>query len=322
VQKFDISSGGGSHDFAATIKSIQDETQAIIEDEKAKGDLLKTEDQQVFAEEKVKKARELTQAAEKQGIDLTQEQKDLIEKTADAYAHAAAGVKGYANEQKILDEANKKAIEDQKKRAAQLAQMRDELASLSANFTMGFIQDIEGGMKATEALRDSLKKLADQLLSMALNSLFREMFAGLFDTTGAGTGKGGFFGNIASMFGWAHGGGVAGSFGNARSVSALAFAGAPRYHNGGIAGISSDEIPAILQRGETVLPRGAGSGPISNSIGAIHIDMSGTGKVASDTQKGAQFGDLVRKLIQHEMVAQSRPGGLLTSNGSGARVGR
>jgi hypothetical protein len=188
---------------------------------------------------------------------------------------------------------------------------------------MGFISDMESGMKATDALRDSLKKLADQLLSMALNSLFRELFQGLFpdSTIGVGTGgKGGFFANLFA--GFAHGGGVAGGLASGRMVSAAAFAGAPRYHGGGVAGVMSDEIPAILQRGETIIPRGGSSGPISNSIGSISIDMSGTGHVAADTQKGAQFGDLVRKLIQHEMVAQSRPGGLLTGAGSGARVGR
>jgi hypothetical protein len=41
-----------------------------------------------------------------------------------------------------------------------------------------------------------------------------------------------------------------------RLVPAGAFAGAPRLHNG----LRPDEFPAILQRGETVLPRDAGTG--------------------------------------------------------------
>ena len=37
-------------------------------------------------------------------------------------------------------------------------------------------------------------------------------------------------------------------------MSALAFAGAPRYHSGTeFAGLKSDEVPAILQRGEEVV---------------------------------------------------------------------
>jgi hypothetical protein len=35
----------------------------------------------------------------------------------------------------------------------------------------------------------------------------------------------------------------------------LVFAGAPRYHGGGLAGIRPDEVPAILKRGEEILPQ-------------------------------------------------------------------
>ena len=49
-----------------------------------------------------------------------------------------------------------------------------------------------------------------------------------------------------------HGGGVVGAGGTISLVPAGAFIGAPRLHKG----LASDEFPAILQRGETVLPRG------------------------------------------------------------------
>jgi len=52
-----------------------------------------------------------------------------------------------------------------------------------------------------------------------------------------------------------HSGGVVGSAGPLRSVPVLAFAGAPRMHAGGVAGLRPDEVPAILQRGERVLSR-------------------------------------------------------------------
>lgn len=63
---------------------------------------------------------------------------------------------------------------------------------------------------------------------------------------GALGGLGGAFANIL------HEGGIAGSGGGRRSVSPSVFAGAPRFHSGGLAG---DEVPAILQRGERVLSR-------------------------------------------------------------------
>jgi hypothetical protein len=53
-----------------------------------------------------------------------------------------------------------------------------------------------------------------------------------------------------------HDGGIAGQNGTTRTVPALAFAGAPRFHNGsGVLGLKPDEVPAILQRGERVLSR-------------------------------------------------------------------
>lgn len=57
-----------------------------------------------------------------------------------------------------------------------------------------------------------------------------------------------------------HRGGVVGSGGRPRAASAAAFLDARRYHRGGVAGLAPDEVPAILQRGETVLPRGASAG--------------------------------------------------------------
>lgn len=61
-------------------------------------------------------------------------------------------------------------------------------------------------------------------------------------------------GLLASLF---HEGGVVGaSGGSQRLVPALAYAGAPRMHGGGLAGaLRPDEVPAILQRGEVVLSR-------------------------------------------------------------------
>jgi len=55
-------------------------------------------------------------------------------------------------------------------------------------------------------------------------------------------------------------------------VSIAAFADAPRMHGGGIAGLRPDEVPAILQKGERVTPRGAGSG---GNVVNININLAG-----------------------------------------------
>ena len=67
--------------------------------------------------------------------------------------------------------------------------------------------------------------------------------------SGALGGIGGIFARVL------HTGGMVGSTTSSRMIPALAFAGAPRMHSGGWAGLRPDEVPAILQKGERVLSR-------------------------------------------------------------------
>ncbi|NOR65426.1 MAG: hypothetical protein GQ468_05350 [Candidatus Scalindua sp.] len=68
---------------------------------------------------------------------------------------------------------------------------------------------------------------------------------------------------IGSIVGALHSGGMAGG-GVKRNVNPMVFAGASRFHNGGVAGLKKDEVPAILQTREEVLsrddPRNAANG--------------------------------------------------------------
>jgi len=66
----------------------------------------------------------------------------------------------------------------------------------------------------------------------------------------------GALGNVGGIVaGVLHAGGMVGGAGPGRMVPAMAFAGAPRMHSGGFAGLRPDEVPAILQKGERVLSR-------------------------------------------------------------------
>ncbi|TBC23473.1 phage tail tape-measure protein, partial [Rhizobium ruizarguesonis] len=91
-------------------------------------------------------------------------------------------------------------------------------------------------------------------------------------------GGGGLLGGMI-IPGILHSGGVAGAdgYGHGRSVSPKAFAGAKRYHTGGVAGLVPGEVPAILQRGEVVLPRGTkmgGGGKTDIQVG-VSVDDTG-----------------------------------------------
>jgi Lambda phage tail tape-measure protein (Tape_meas_lam_C) len=87
--------------------------------------------------------------------------------------------------------------------------------------------------------------------------------------SGALGGAGGLFADIL------HSGGTVGAAGSGRMVPAMAFAGAPRMHSGGWAGLKPDEVPAILQRGERVLSRreAAGYGQGQPSAPAVNVTI-------------------------------------------------
>ncbi len=117
----------------------------------------------------------------------------------------------------------------------------------------------------------SFKKLGDLVMSIEqdiLRMFIRENITGpiagglsdLLKGSGSGGGSGGGFlgGFFDDLFGSLfHDGGIVGMSRVARrAVPAHAFIGAPRLHNG----LMPDEFPAILQRGETVLPKNSKMG--------------------------------------------------------------
>jgi len=71
-----------------------------------------------------------------------------------------------------------------------------------------------------------------------------------------------------------HAGGMVGGAGPSRMVPAMAFAGAPRMHGGGFAGLKPDEVPAILQRGEMVVPRGQAARYGQTQSGATNVNVT------------------------------------------------
>ncbi|MBJ6372761.1 phage tail tape measure C-terminal domain-containing protein [Sedimentitalea arenosa] len=111
---------------------------------------------------------------------------------------------------------------------------------------------------------------------------------------GALGGAGGIFADIL------HAGGMVGATGPSRRVPALAFAGAPRMHEGGWAGLKPDEVPAILQRGERVLSRrevqsygtGNGGGGVTININARDAESfrQSRTQIASDIARAVSLG--------------------------------
>lgn len=190
-------------------------------------------------------------------IEDLQFEQSLIGKTDEQRKVATALRKAGAaatDEQKAKIEELVLAIERENEAIKQSEAAMKALQDIGKEVLSGFISDLQAGKSASEALANALQRVADKLLNIGLDALF----GGL----GGGFGRGrGLLGG-AIIPGILHSGGVAGKdgYGHGRSVSPSVFAGAPRYHQGGIAGLRPGEVPAILQKGEMVIPRG-GRGP-------------------------------------------------------------
>lgn len=268
-----------------------------------RGNLNTSIDQQTFLLEKERIAQELLAAAKRDGTAVTDELRSKIDQQAASMAAASLRTQHLQEGQRSLSQTSK-----------QLAQQQAQMVTAMAQSAIGgLVNDLRNGVSAGEAFTNVLNRVIDGLVNMAIQAMFSQQALGGVIGNFFGLGGGGFPG--APGVGLYHSGGTVGSKGPSRRVSPFVFAGAPRMHNGGLV---PGEVPIIAQRGELVVPksmlrRGAtqSTAPISTSLGDINIDMSGTGMVAANAEAAKQFGLNIQKIIQAEMVAQSRPGGLL-----------
>lgn len=125
------------------------------------------------------------------------------------------------------------------------------LSTLSSGFADVFKSVMTGSKSAGEAVLGLIGKLGDLFVNNAFQMLFSGGLGGGF---GGGLGGGG--GLLGGMIipGILHSGGIAGSdgYGHGRAFPASTWNNAERYHSGGIAGLKSEEVPAILRKGEPV----------------------------------------------------------------------
>ncbi|EJL57970.1 Prophage tail length tape measure protein [Rhizobium sp. CF122] len=160
-----------------------------------------------------------------------------------------------------------------------------ELQDISRDVLEGIVYDLRDGKSAADIFTNALGRIADRLTSSAFDAIFSG------GAIGGAAGKGGIFGG-AIIPGILHDGGVAGQdgYGHGRAVSPSVFKGAKRYHNGGIAGLRPNEVPAILERGEKITPKGVSTGssvsaPVSIAIDARGADADGLARVERQLAK-------------------------------------
>lgn len=130
-------------------------------------------------------------------------------------------------------------------------QARDQAINSLTNL---FTDLATGSKSAGDALRDFVLGFIQGMAQIAARALATFLVLQMLDAIYPGLGK-----TVAAMGGATagvlHNGGVVGRAGSRRNVDPALFVGAPRFHSGGLPGIKSDEVPAILQRGEEVLAK-------------------------------------------------------------------
>ena len=231
-------------------------------------------------------------------LDRISKEIELTGKVGDARQHAAKAIdlqnklqaKGLEGtiaareETKKLDAALERLSEAQK-----LQRIAEDIGSAFADAFTDMIFEAKRFGDAMKALmRDISRSIIRNLITKPLGESISAGIGGIFGLTPATV---------------QHSGGVVGRGGPTRNVSSGVFAGAPRLHNG----LAGDEFPAILQRGETVTPRGGGGGNaptiiINNNTGQ-RMRQDGPaqfngrdmiiGIVADDIENGGQLRNLV-----------------------------
>lgn len=251
------SGGGGSkqNDFAREVQQIKERTAALQTELQVMSGLNPLIDDYGYSLENARAAQELTVAAQKAGMQITPELSSSINELATAYAQASSDAEKLAESQ---DKARESA---------------EELGKAKKEAFSGFVKDILAGKSASDALAGALQKVSEKLIDIAFNSIF-DGGGGLGGLLGGGGRRDGLLGGFL-IPGILHKGGVAGSdgYGHGRAVSPSVFAGAKRYHSGGIAGMQPGEVPAILQKGEVVIPKNAKAAPQTGGYITVSASM-------------------------------------------------
>ena len=138
--------------------------------------------------------------------------------------------------------------------------------------------------------------LADLAKLAARKFIFGPIASALDGVLGNLGGGGGLFGTVVNAA-VHHAGGLVGGTAPMRALPIMAFAGAPRMHSGGFAGLRPDEVPAILQKGERVLSRREAAGYASGGAVTVNIQTrdaesfrQSRTQVASDIARAVSLG--------------------------------
>lgn len=157
-----------------------------------------------------------------------------VQKLADAYAGLPLVAEAAGNAVKAAAEKSKASTLD--------------LNELTTEWITKFQDGVASAIVSGENLGDVLSNIGKELVQLSLKTA-------LFGQDGKSGMFGGVFKWIGGLFGTMHDGGRVGDFSGARMVDPSVFDNAPRFHDGGFVGLRPNEVPAILEAGETVISK-------------------------------------------------------------------
>ena len=292
-----------------------------------------TGEQSITAGSLEKNVKELSEATTATS-EATTATKELADATAEAkriFEATRTPFENYATTMERLNELLKMGAIDQDTYSRASKQALDEMNKATEKTKDGFEelqQAIEGwGKDSASAIvdfcltgkasfSDMIQTMISDLMKMILyQQIFEPLSKGISGWIGGLFGGGGGGSSIPAGVGLWHGGGVVGyDKPQTAFVNPALFAGAPRLHKG----LAPDEYPAILQRGETVTPKGGSIAPTINIInnagaeistdmqevnGGLQIDVMIDQVVA---KKMGQFSSSSNKVLRSNFSAKER----------------
>lgn len=201
-----------------------------------------------------------------------------------------------------INKRNDAALEKQK---SLIDDIRKAFQESSAVIADGFGEMIKNG----GTFSDILKQIAMDMLDIAYNALVLKPLTAGLSTALVGNEKG----KMGGFVGWAmnlfmHDGGIVGSgAGSYKMVNPFVFANAPRLHNG----LAPDEFPAILQRGEQVIPKDQVNQQGVTVEQNIYLTVESSGNAEKDGQQIiATITPAMRNIARDVVMTELRPTGV------------
>lgn len=148
-------------------------------------------------------------------------------------------------------------------------QINEMLADGATNALDQFFQSLGEGANAIHALGDAFRSFAADFLRQIAQMIAKQAALNLLQgVLGVGGAIAGFVGGL-----FRHSGGLVGEGGGYRPVPLSAFAGARRFHGGGMPGLKRNEVPTIVEDTEGVFTKGqmAAMAPVGKGAGSVKV---------------------------------------------------